>query len=305
LEVFPGKDVLNCYYHTSVNCEKGIKKHVQDKEDRDRMKYDIQQIQLSQSEEVFQKATSLFVKKWEASYKGFTDYFQRQHVQVCGNWYEGKAMFAPSSNNALESNNGKVKKLWTNNKRLPMKEMIPLIAKMLHNWSLDLKEKPFALKPPLTDNDLIEAYIYAKKDVTILPDPDEHEKHSDDESVMKIWWVHNVSSMTPTNRDVRNVKSLNWINFTKFKKVNFMLHKVTTIESKEFQTTPAYCTCRGFYKNFKCVHSLGAAIRMNLLEVPRGLKEKAKKKVEEEIQLPAKKRGPGRPKNIGKALMRN
>lgn len=63
-------------------------------------------------------------------------------------------------------------------------------------------------------------------------------------------------------------------------------------------------TLQQFYKNFKCVHSLGVAIRLKQLEVPRDIKLKAKKKLEAAVPLPAKNRGPGRPKNATPALTR-
>lgn len=292
---FPDKDLTNCYFHVSVNCHKKLKVHVKDEKDRARIKSDINFLQLCQNEEVFNKAGSLFIEKWENKYGNFTSYFKRQHLEQFPNWYEGKAMFSPSTNNALESRNGKIKQQWTNHKRLPMNEMMTLLTKMLKNWSLDLIQKPFVIKPIYTNDEIIEAYIYGKKDILIMADPEDD----------KVWWLPKCDSGKVTNRAIRNIKTLNWNSFNKFKDCNFELCKVSTHDPEDaLNLIPTTCTCTRFYKDFKCNHALGVEIRLKQFVVSHELKSAAKTKVESTVPLPAKKRGPGRPKNAAPALMK-
>lgn len=300
LAVWPDKDLTNCFAHVMMNCDKRMKTEVPDEKERKKIKSDICTLQLCQSEDIFLKAAELFIKKYEVKYNTFTMYFRQQHVNQFPNWYEGKAMFAPSTNNALESRNGKVKQLWTNHRRLPMNEMIVLVDKMINDWSLDLVQNPFVEAPIYTEDEIIDAYIYAKKNVEVLEDPD---NSSDDE--YKVWWVAEDETKTITSRMIRNVKMMNYNNFEKFKEVNFSVLKIQTNEKHESSTIPAMCNCRNFYKSFKCVHALGTAIRLKKFVVERKLKVEAKKKVESAVPMPAKKRGPGRPKNATRALMKD
>lgn len=299
--VWPDADLTNCFFHVSMNCDKKMKSKVHNEKDRKRLKSDIAMLQLSENEETFIKAAELFVKKWEGKYGEFTRYFHQQHVVTFGNWYEGKAFFSPSTNNALESRNGKVKQQWTNNKKLPLNEMMVVLEKMIHDWSMDNHVKPFATKPDLKDDDIIDGYIFAKKDIPALADPDEHEVTDSEGNAGYVWFICRDEKEKVTNRAIRNFKSLNWNTFDKFKQTNFELLKVCVLDDSVVTGT---CTCRDFYKNFKCMHSLGLAIRMKKFIVARPLKLKAKEKIESTVPLPAKKRGPGRPKNATPALTR-
>jgi hypothetical protein len=72
---------------------------------------DIDQLQLSSSKEVFDKAAALFVKKWMSKkQKEFVIYFKREWVDSHTNWYEGVGHFTPSTNNCLEAFNLVLKK---------------------------------------------------------------------------------------------------------------------------------------------------------------------------------------------------
>ncbi|CAF1635430.1 unnamed protein product [Didymodactylos carnosus] len=69
----------------------------------------IMQLQLSFSDQIFITAANLMINKWklDKDLEKFTDYF------ALGFWYEGACILIPSTNNGLESLNGRIKQHYT------------------------------------------------------------------------------------------------------------------------------------------------------------------------------------------------
>lgn len=57
--------------------------------------------------------TKLFCEKWMAIEPEFVEYFRKEWLGVHCNWYEGAAVYTPSTNNALESHNAVIKRTIT------------------------------------------------------------------------------------------------------------------------------------------------------------------------------------------------
>lgn len=307
LSTFPDGTVINCNFHVQKNIEKRAKKDVKDEKKRKQVLSDIKTLQLSQSKEVFDEASKLLINEWKEKTPEFIKYFEENYILQRSNWYEGIAMLSPSTNNALESTNGKIKLLFTNKRRVTMQEMKNISATMIQNWSQDLaNEKPFEEKVSFTDQEITAAYIWMKqKDTKVLKEPDQIEDTEGSESSTTSYWVAAKGEKDLKSRMIRDIKDLNFNTFDEFKQKNFRAHKVIIHRPIEEPAAFGLCTCKDFFKNFKCVHVLGIAIRMKDFEVSPDLKQKAKQQFESSVPLPGKKRKAGRPKNATPALQRD
>jgi transposase-like protein len=81
---------------------------------------DIDLLQLSQNEEIFEKASRMFVAKWKEEQDEFIKYFQNEWLVLNRNWFEGIQKMIPSTNNALEAFNRVIKDENTLRERLPI-----------------------------------------------------------------------------------------------------------------------------------------------------------------------------------------
>lgn len=64
--------------------------------------------------------SKLFCEKWRPIEKEFVTYFQKQWLGTHCNWFEGAAVYTPSTNNAQKAVNGVIKSNVTFRKRLPI-----------------------------------------------------------------------------------------------------------------------------------------------------------------------------------------
>ena len=131
---------LMCYFHVTENIEKYLKPLCTRKCDLGKqVKEDIRILQLCQNEDMFLKATNLFLQKWkkntDARLIDFMNYFEAQWLKKLPNWYEGAALDLPSSNNGLEGTNGVIKREHTVRARLPLSQFLSNVTDLLESWS--------------------------------------------------------------------------------------------------------------------------------------------------------------------------
>ncbi|CAF1043138.1 unnamed protein product [Brachionus calyciflorus] len=115
---------------------------------RSQIRTDINLIQLSPSPEHFRLLCTLFTLKWSKKdpiIDNFFNYFESEWVNSRNNgWYEGLSVNIPSTDNGLESINGKIKLIHTLRTRLSVNAYLSNLENMLRHWSKDtLKEKIF------------------------------------------------------------------------------------------------------------------------------------------------------------------
>ncbi len=95
------KLVVMCWAHMKKNVSKKVEKFVTP-EFQTEISSDIDILQLSQSDDIFDKASILFLDKWYEETE-FIDYFKAEWLDSNRFWYEGAEKLTPSTNNALES----------------------------------------------------------------------------------------------------------------------------------------------------------------------------------------------------------
>lgn len=76
----------------------------------------------------------------------FVDYFVSQWVEALPNWFEGAAPGFPSTNNANESVNGKLKSVL---KKTPLGGFLQHMLKIVKDASTNSAMHTFAVEPPL------------------------------------------------------------------------------------------------------------------------------------------------------------
>ena len=98
-----------CWAHMRRAVDKKIKM-INDVSIENEVMEDIEKIQISQNPKTFEKASQLFLNKWQATkYKkmqnlvDFFSYFVQEWLGTHSGWYEGLELYKPSHNNALEA----------------------------------------------------------------------------------------------------------------------------------------------------------------------------------------------------------
>lgn len=192
----------------------------------------------------------------------FLDYFHKEWV--CSrnkNWFEGAAPNIPSTDNALESINGKIKSIYTLRSRMAVNVYLTNSIKMLRNWSKDTySEKPFNTDIRVTKDCWERAYdCLRKQEKTIqrLGKSDTFILCSDSKLI---------------NKDYINERynKLNDVDFDKLVIYLKRIHKITLDKRDWTRTT---CSCSHFLKNYICYHVIVVCVNENLVEIPMQFKK--------------------------------
>ncbi|CAF1174106.1 unnamed protein product [Didymodactylos carnosus] len=107
---------------------------------------DIVNLQLCFKDNLFNQAASLLLGKWSLDNQldRFRTYFEGQWINDLSFWYEGAVCLAPSTNNGLESLNGKIKQSYTMRNKLSLATFLQTAERMLRDWSTKSATDGFA-----------------------------------------------------------------------------------------------------------------------------------------------------------------
>ena len=159
----------NCSVHVTSNLEKKLNS-VRDKDIREEIISDIALLQLCESEQVFDAAVTLFMKKWEKEVPEFLLYLKESWLGENKYWFEGSALHIPSTNNGIESTNRVIKRQFTFRERLPVDRFFTVCLDMPQYWSSErdpckpTNSKPFALLPEPSLELWTSAFNWARSD---------------------------------------------------------------------------------------------------------------------------------------------
>lgn len=168
-----GADVtlVMCFAHVSTNIDKRMKAFVKNEDDFDDIKNDLRKLQLSHNENVFQKASKLFLRKWEPKYNQLTEYIETNWLKQNSNWYEGAAHLFPTTNNGNESTNRWLKENHFLRNRKSLAELKELSLSVIGYWSFVLtKRHSFAFEPEIKFQDWKKAVAWSSGSVKIFED---------------------------------------------------------------------------------------------------------------------------------------
>lgn len=248
---------------------------------------DIHIIHLAATNENFEHATNLFLRKWKKNEPEFCVYFKKEWLGDHKNWFEQAADYTPSHNNHTEGYNSVIKRLHTHRQRLPMAQFTAMILKKTHNLSIGYKEnKRFMATEPKLDLTLW------RKAAQFLQTLNFIELYKDENKT-----VYCVSTDRFRGEFTRNAietaKKARYQTFDQFAKSYGRFWTIELVNSQEFWNTKSKCNCKDFCKNYICVHVVSFALHARLCKMPRAAYPTI---------LEQKKKSGRKPKN-GKALL--
>lgn len=136
LKIWPNGTTITCYFHMMKNVKefnfrsatnlKLIQEH-------------LRQLMQSPSTQHFEKGCDLFLKKCrKLKDTHFADYFQRIWLNAKNkNWHHGLINFIPTTNNAIESTNKRIKDDFNLRVKQPMSAFKTIIMDVLRTYSLE------------------------------------------------------------------------------------------------------------------------------------------------------------------------
>lgn len=246
--------IVMCWAHMRRNVGEKLPTYTRDKKKISEILADIDKLQLSKSNEVFDKAAVFFVAKWEKVVPEFMEYFQSEWLQKNRFWYEGARHFTASTNNALESDNRVIKEEYSLGVRYDLAHYRSVLFKIIETCSLNYVDgtKEIHSSPEIELKLWTNAYVWAKNDVSMTV--------SEDSS--------HIIYQIPAGRN-QVEQTGDWNSFDEFKKINFQSNHVSF--PKPLTRTnwiDGRCDCSDFFKIYTCVHILGIALRMKFIIAP-------------------------------------
>jgi hypothetical protein len=265
LNVFgESQTLIMCWAHM----RRCVTKHLNlvDDEYKDNVIDDIENLQLAQNSEIFQKAMELFNKKWnQKKQKRFVDYMNEMWFNTHQNWYEGVKEKTPSTNNCLESFNLVIKKEDTLRERLPLPRFFSLCLESVYKWSNHYVNglKQYINSPTINLKDWTSGYQWAKSNKIVT---------SQGLVNSIVYYCPPNDEVKVTNEEIINTKEKNWRSFEQFKKRAFSVW-IVELPKEATQWQEGRCTCPSFFKKYICKHIIGLAIRLKYVKPPPNAKD--------------------------------
>lgn len=277
------KILIMCWAHLRRNVTKKIDSLVNERY-REEMIEDVDTLQLASSTEIFDKASRLFIKKWNSKgEKSMVKYMNDEWFTSHRNWYEGIAHFTPSTNNALEAFNGVIKKEETFRERIPLSAFLTVAYEAVEKWSKEFTNgsRVFATSVTIELKEWTKAYHWVKTKPKLV--------HIAEED-FDYYYCPAGGNLDISEEDITIVKNMSWKTFNQFKAKAF---KVWTVKLPKENWKEGVCSCPHFFKTFICKHILGIAMRLKFIKPPP-----------EARSVPiGQKRRRGRPKKATRALL--
>lgn len=255
-----------CWAHVVRNIDKRIYV-ITDEVYRNSIKQDIKELQKSYCVELFTLGYELLEKKWLSTKSGecktFFEYFRKEWINSTNSgWYEGltQGEHTPSTDNALESINGKIKSIHTLRERLAVNSYLRNAYEMLRNWSKDsLTERQFSTSYNVS------AKTWGMAD-DFLRSP---------ESILKRFGGKKSNVFILTTKAFNHFINSDYINknYAKIKDLNFdlLMEYRANIKIIDFNTenwATSKCSCWFYLKNYHCYHLISIAVNLNLATIP-------------------------------------
>ncbi|CAF1231222.1 unnamed protein product [Didymodactylos carnosus] len=194
------------------------------------------------------------IMKWTADkdLHAFRKYFEDQWLLSLPFWYEGSANLSPSTNNGLESLNGKIKQMYTLRNKLSLSSFLQTAERMLYDWSLASTNTPFAIQIEFTDDLAVRAYQWLQK--------------LDRTKVLHL----GAASYVVSSSEQKMGTSL-WVQYYH---IDFSC-----------LTPPLFCSCKYGLKEYSCVHLLGLLMMWDYRKIPQPLGKRRGKGRPKKVKL--------------------
>ena len=165
------------------------------------------------------------------------------------------------ADNAPSITNLDIKNSYTFRERLPMNEFLPLLLKLVKNWSIDRNieksfDKPFYKEVPLTERRWADAFKFAITPVTMIEIENFYYFNYDYETKITKAICNSFKKV------VENLKSPNFDAYAN------NIRNVCRVTLDKNNWKLSVCLCSNFQKQSICDHVLGLAIRLKLVVPP-------------------------------------
>ena len=252
----------------------------------------IHALQLSFSDEVFQRGAALLIQKWsdDSSMMKFSDYFldlwitklltgkARSNATHPINKflfyrYEGSVFTKPSTNNGCESMNAIIKQKYTLRNRLHLSAFLQKVEQMLNDWSEASITTPVAPSSHISPDNEVRAHQWSLRT-----------NRSEILHWLNAFYVVPSSNLSMTRLTWLNLyRSGQWTSFDEFALWQNSCWLVAPLVS---------CTCPIDLKEFTCKHSVGLAILQGIYDVTDKIR----------CEPLGKRKNKGRPKKVRTTL---
>lgn len=252
---------------------------------------DIRKMQLAPHRKAFDLMVEMFKEKWEYIEPNFIQYFQKEWLGAHVNWFEGAAVYTPSTNNALESHNATIKKKVTFRRKLPLGEFLIAMKLMTSKISKEFSEgkRCIATEPNIVRATMLRAAEMHDNGFTAFK--------ATSKVTGRLVYVLPAQKCPEENRNYNYYKTLKnrkWSSFDEFISYGYQMFWQINFSYDQWNTQST-CTCPAFFKQHICKHIIAVALKEGTIQCPETANP---------MLLAAKKRTAGRPKNAGKSLLR-
>lgn len=136
-EEFGGSgQIVMCWAHMRRKVVEKSRKFIRRKDQQIQLMNDIDRLQQSWSDDIFDMAVELFKLKWKHVFPEFFSCFESEWLNKNRYWYEGVRPLTPKTNNALESTNRIIKDEYTMRQRYDFGRFRRVLSDMIYKWSL-------------------------------------------------------------------------------------------------------------------------------------------------------------------------
>lgn len=273
-DVFPNQDLIQCYFHVSMNIKKTEK--IKKVDNRTSILRDLSQLQLSPSQDMFTVGAGLFLAKWQKKEPEFTAYFKKQWLsKKNANWFEGAKKFCPKTNNALESFNAKIKNDFYFREKSTMPQFQKKMFDMIRHMSCEYRDriKEMKNKVEIRKQIWLDGHEWAASKTQVqVEDPET----SPGETTYR--FSEREENISQNAVDLyENKKFKDFSQFVEIiSSVRVLVFKPTNQQNDKWRA--GTCTCGEFFKNYLCKHVVGMSLRIGYLEMPPDLEQVSQKK---------------------------
>lgn len=275
---------IMCWAHLRRAVVKKLPQYIRESKRQHEFVADLDKLQLSNSQEVFKRASELFIEKWEEVSNDLMEYFVQEWLNQHPNWYEGFATKIPSTNNALESFNNVIKTEQTLRERFDLSQFRVVLFKMISQWSIEYESGLNAMNranPNIELKNWTDGYNFARSNTKITSST--RNTRADCVTYLILLGDKNFD-MSPES----------WKTFSDFKNALNMARVTFNMPVTAENWIDGKCDCGNFFKEYICEHVIGVALRLKCVNAP----------VEAKTIPIGQKRKRGRPAKSRPALQR-
>lgn len=247
--------IIMCFFHVMHNVNKY---KYTSKENKDKIKADIQILHLCYDEQLFEFGCELFIEKWKTKEENVIKTFEKSFINKNKNWFIGAHFKAPKTNNALERFNGTLKLFQTEYLKKPLKQFMQIAMKMVQQrsreYSMDKIEFQKEIRIP---SDVI------KKGIALKGNYVANEENENGE--VEFYMFASSINKEITQDDIDNFKNVEYDSFENFTKKAFIIWKMT-FPKDLVNWRNAICTCPAYDNHFICKHIIAIAHKLGLIE---------------------------------------